>query len=317
MLRLHNVYTFLQYVTSVYNWFNCNKLAVPAKFLSELVSSAHGCYTHGLMNCPWVCFQACGWDCVKWKHPAGKGVNCSLSNWNSLQFWVGITFCKMCHKQILEGSRGVFDKRLIRLNWCFFVSRRLSLSTNCIEKITNLNGLSEPTIHSILLMNKWMNWYFIAIPPLKDVFRTTSSGNLFDIAAQPILEYRWIDSYSQQSLRTQFKVATVYSIHTQSLSWSFRQDWYPMYYPEGMKARVSPVQSIEHHRILAPTRDLNREPLGLQSRVVTTILLLHITSHLLFMKILVLFQNKCSYCMVYIYRLGLILQKTLKSVSFG
>ena len=42
---------------------------------------------------------------------------------------------------------------------------------------------------------------------------------LFDIAAQPILEYRWIDSYTQLSLRTQFKVATVYSIHTQSLSW--------------------------------------------------------------------------------------------------
>ena len=54
-----------------------------------------------------------------------------------------------------------------------------------------------------------------------------------------------------------------------------RQDWYPMYYPEGMKARVSPVQSIEPHRILAPTRDLNREPLGPQSRVVTTILPLH------------------------------------------
>jgi len=45
-----------------------------------------------------------------------------------------------------------------------------------------------------------------------------------------------------------------------------------MYYAEGMKGRVSPVQSIEPHRILAPTRDLNREPLGLQSRVVTTIL---------------------------------------------
>ena len=39
-----------------------------------------------------------------------------------------------------------------------------------------------------------------------------------------------------------------------------------MYYPEGMKARVSPVQSIEPHRILAPSRDLNREPLGPQSR---------------------------------------------------
>ena len=37
-----------------------------------------------------------------------------------------------------------------------------------------------------------------------------------------------------------------------------RQDWYPMYYPEGMKARVSPVQSIEPHRILAPTRDHRR-----------------------------------------------------------
>ena len=48
-----------------------------------------------------------------------------------------------------------------------------------------------------------------------------------------------------------------------------------MYYPKGMKARVSPVQSIEPHRILAPTRDLNREPLGPQSRVVTTILPLH------------------------------------------
>ena len=54
-----------------------------------------------------------------------------------------------------------------------------------------------------------------------------------------------------------------------------RQDWYPMYYPEGKKARVSPVQSIEPHRILASTRDLNREPLGPQSRVVTIILPLH------------------------------------------
>ena len=32
-----------------------------------------------------------------------------------------------------------------------------------------------------------------------------------------------------------------------------------MYYPEEMKGRVSPVQSIEPHRILAPTRDLKRE----------------------------------------------------------
>ena len=48
-----------------------------------------------------------------------------------------------------------------------------------------------------------------------------------------------------------------------------------MYYPEGMKARVSPVQSIEPHRILAPTRDSNQEPPGPESRVVTTTLPLH------------------------------------------
>jgi len=34
-----------------------------------------------------------------------------------------------------------------------------------------------------------------------------------------VLEYSRIDSYSQPSLQTQFKAATVYSIHKQSLSW--------------------------------------------------------------------------------------------------
>ena len=33
--------------------------------------------------------------------------------------------------------------------------------------------------------------------------------------------------------------------------------WYPMYPSEGMKTRISPVQSIEPHRILAPTQDSN------------------------------------------------------------
>ena len=53
---------------------------------------------------------------------------------------------------------------------------------------------------------------------LLQAFARWHSGILFDIATQPILEYRWIDSYSQPYLRTQFKVATVYSIHTHSLS---------------------------------------------------------------------------------------------------
>ena len=47
-----------------------------------------------------------------------------------------------------------------------------------------------------------------------------------------------------------------------------------MYYPKGMKARVSPVQSIEPHRILVPTRDSNQEPPDPQSGVVTTIITL-------------------------------------------
>ena len=42
-----------------------------------------------------------------------------------------------------------------------------------------------------------------------------------------------------------------------------------------MKARVSPVQSIEPYRILAPTRDSNPGPPGPESKVVTTILPLH------------------------------------------
>ena len=65
-----------------------------------------------------------------------------------------------------------------------------------------------------------MNWYFIAIPPLKEVkalkaIARWQPGNLFDIAAQPILEYRWIR-------------------FTPSCCLDVQQDSYPMYYPEGI-----------------------------------------------------------------------------------
>ena len=42
---------------------------------------------------------------------------------------------------------------------------------------------------------------------------------------------------------------------------------YAMYYPEGMKARVIPMQSIEPDITLAPTRDSNQEPPGPHSTV--------------------------------------------------
>ena len=45
------------------------------------------------------------------------------------------------------------------------------------------------------------------------------------------------------------------------------------------KVRVSPVQSIERHRILSPTQYSNQGPPGPQSRVVTTILPLLTPQH--------------------------------------
>ena len=109
---------------------------------------------------------------------------------------------------------------------------------------------------------------------LLQAFARWQPGNLFDIAVQPILEYRELivihSCPCEHSSKLQLSIR-----FTPSRCLDVRQDWYPMYYPEGMKARVSPVHSIEPHRILAPTRDLNREPLGSQSRVVTTILPLH------------------------------------------
>ena len=109
---------------------------------------------------------------------------------------------------------------------------------------------------------------------LLQAFARWQPGILFDIAAQPILEYRWIGSYSQCPCEHSSKLQLSIRF-TPSRCLDVRQDWYPMYYPEEMKARVSPVQSIKPHKILAPTRDSNQEPPGPQSGVVTTILPLH------------------------------------------
>ena len=133
-------------------------------------------------------------------------------------------------------------------------------------------------------MNEWMNeWtdtslryhhWRMCFERLLQAFARWQPGILFDIAAQPILEYRWIDSIHNRPCEHSSKLQLSIRF-TPSRCLDVRQDWYPMYYPEGMKARVSPVQSIEPHRILAPTRDSNQEPPGPESRVVTTILPLH------------------------------------------
>ena len=73
------------------------------------------------------------------------------------------------------------------------------------------------------------------------------------------------EGVAEQLLRLQppidLHAPVTYSLYVQLL-------WYSMCYPEGMKTRVSPVQSIEPHRILAPTWDLNQGLPSLQSRVV-------------------------------------------------
>ena len=85
-----------------------------------------------------------------------------------------------------------------------------------------------------------------------------------------------------------------------------QQDWYQMYYPEGMKARVSPLQSIEPHRILAPIRDSNKERLDPQYEVVTTILTLSfiICMNIRFNSIIsVLFNILCNSIFAWIFHL--------------
>ena len=65
-------------------------------------------------------------------------------------------------------------------------------------------------------MNEWTDTslryrhWRMCFERLLQAFARWQPGNLFDIAAQPILEYRWIDSYTQLSLRTQFKVYGLY-----------------------------------------------------------------------------------------------------------
>ena len=56
---------------------------------------------------------------------------------------------------------------------------------------------------------------------------------------------------------TQRKAATINQLACSSYSLYVQLPWYPMYYPGGMKARLSPVQWSKPYSILAPTQDSN------------------------------------------------------------
>ena len=120
-------------------------------------------------------------------------------------------------------TRKVWDRRKVRadcmqLRWWWTMEweerlpgRNIQGQISCDSEIKDINEWTDTSL-------RYRHWR-MCFERLLQAFARWQPGNLFDIAAQPILEYCWIDSYSQQSLQTQFKVATVYSIHTQSLSW--------------------------------------------------------------------------------------------------
>ena len=103
--------------------------------------------------------------------------------------------------------------------------RRLGRTQACICYRYKYSEVARSTAQRSPNLNEWTDTslryrhWRMCFERLLQAFARWQPGNLFDIAVQPILEYRWIASYTQLSLRTQFKVATVYSIHTQSLSW--------------------------------------------------------------------------------------------------
>ena len=64
----------------------------------------------------------------------------------------------------------------------------------------------------------------------------------------------YANRYNWMCGRTQQKAATINLLACPSYHLYVQLLWYPMYYPGGMKARVSPVQWSKPHSILPPLR---------------------------------------------------------------
>ena len=95
---------------------------------------------------------------------------------------------------------------------------------------------------------------------------SSSSSRGYYLWLSPSIEScNWIDFisvayaswYHWNCGRTQHKAATINQLACPSYSLYVQLLWYPMYYPGGMKARVSPVQWSKPHSILTPTQDSN------------------------------------------------------------
>ena len=91
--------------------------------------------------------------------------------------------------------------------------------------------------------------------------------NRYYLLAEPfdrIMQLNWLHFcgiyaswYHWNCGQTQHKAATINQLECPSYSLYVQLLWYPMYYPGGMKARVSPVQWSKPYSILAPTQDSN------------------------------------------------------------
>ena len=97
-----------------------------------------------------------------------------------------------------------FKQYFIDLEW------EMILKRNYPEKDTSLETRS---------LNKTLGEGCVSNDYFRHSLDDSQISHLGACPTVPILECRWIVISTQPSLQTQFKVATVYTIHTQSLSW--------------------------------------------------------------------------------------------------
>ena len=93
----------------------------------------------------------------------------------------------------------------------------------------------------------WSKWYYLMGWPI-----TIESCNWIDFISKAYASW-----YHWNCGRIQRKAATINQLAYPSYSLYVQLLWYPMYYPGGMKARVSPVQWSKPHSILPPIQDSN------------------------------------------------------------
>ena len=94
---------------------------------------------------------------------------------------------------------------------------------------------------------------FVDVDVEDTIFRmspTRESCNWIDFIS--VANASW---YHWKCGRTQHKAATINQRACPSYSFYVQLLGYPMYYPGGMKARVSPVQRSKPYSMLAPTQD--------------------------------------------------------------